>query len=429
MSSRRVVCATYNGKLARGRVRALTTGEPSEDLTGWLALDDNGVPLGRDGAPEFVAVGFQEMIPLHLALAGFTKTALDLHNDELLSAIDARFGRGGGGASPSSEKGGSTCASSYRLVAREVLGGITLLVYARADVAQRVQRVSRATAACGVFGLMGNKGAVGVRVTLREDGVGGSGKGDSVWTFVSAHFAAHQGECEARNADWREICRRLVFEEDAGDKGLFDTGHLFFFGDLNYRISLTSPKKLPLHLLSHGISSLDPTDPSTFSTLLAHDQLRQEQRAGRTLHHLSEGAIAFPPTYKFKPGSVGEYKDFRKRVPGWCDRVLYASAAGDDTKVESYRSVMEFTRSDHKPVAATISIPSSAVTARLAHHAPYALDRAHRLKRAVGTALDRLVGALWCLVMLAGLNRDLRLGFFNLALASATAYYRRYAMP
>ncbi|BGP46217.1 hypothetical protein JCM10450v2_002057 [Rhodotorula kratochvilovae] len=421
MSARRVVCATYNGKLARGSIRALTTGEPSDDLTGWLgALDDDG---GAEGtAPDFVAVGFQEMIPLHLALAGFTKTALDLHNDELLSAIEARFGR-----SPYNEKSGSPSApTSYRLLAREALGGITLLVYAHSRVAQRVQRVSRATAACGVLGVMGNKGGVGVRVTLAEEG----DKAPSEWTFVSAHLAAHQGECEARNADWREIVRRLVFEEEDGEKGLFDTGHLFFFGDLNYRISVTSPKKLPLHLLSHGISSLNPSDPSSFSTLLAHDQLRQEQSAGRTLHHLREGAITFPPTYKFKPGTVSEYKDFRKRIPGWCDRVLFVSAAGDDAKVDSYRSVMDFTRSDHKPVAATISIPAgSALTTRLSHAAPFARDPTYKLKRTLGTALDRLVGALWCLVMLAGFNRDLRLGFVNLALASATAYYRRYVMP
>lgn len=60
-------------------------------------------------------------------------------------------------------------------------------------------------------------------------------------------------------------------------------------------------------------------------------------------------------------------------------------------------------------VAATISIPSTAVTSRLPHEPPYALDLgSYRLKRTLGLVLDRLVGLLWCLVMLAGLNRDLR---------------------
>lgn len=66
---------------------------------------------------------------------------------------------------------------------------------------------------------------------------------------------------------------------------------------------------------------------------------------------------------------MSEFKDFKKRVPGWCDRVLFATwADGPDgagefvrkedgksvkrkgAKVEVYRSVQSFTGSDHKPV-------------------------------------------------------------------------------
>lgn len=61
MSRYRIQCATYNGKLAKGRTHSLASGEPSDDLSAWLAptLEDGG-----DEAPDFVAVGFQEMIPL-----------------------------------------------------------------------------------------------------------------------------------------------------------------------------------------------------------------------------------------------------------------------------------------------------------------------------------------------------------------------------
>ncbi|GAA5996478.1 phosphoinositide 5-phosphatase INP54 [Rhodotorula paludigena] len=409
-AARKVVCATYNGKLARGRTAALARGEPTDDLTAWLTLDTGGRKGGEgDAAPDFVAVGFQEMIPLHLALAGFTKTAIDLHDDELRNAIDTRYA--------SSEKAGE----GYRLVARNAIGGIVLLVYARAPaVSQRVVSVQSATIGCGVLGVMGNKGAVGIRVVLAED------EGESVWTFVSAHLAAHQNQVEARNSDWKEIVSRLVFAgADGRESQLFETGHLFFFGDLNYRISLTSPKKLAPHLLAHSISSLSPSDPSSCTSLLAQDQLQQEQSAGRTLHHLREGPITFQPTYKFLPGSRDKYKDFRKRPPGWCDRVLFASSAGDKAEVLDYHSVMDFTRSDHKPVAATISIPSSSLTRPLPRAAPFPLERSYRLKHTVGRALDRLVGVVWCLVMLAGFNRDARIGIANLAIAAATAYYRR----
>lgn len=124
--------------------------------------------------------------------------------------------------------------------------------------------------------------------------------------------------------------------------------------DLNYRISTTSPARMDRDELLRELSQVATaagTDRRSAvpAKLLAQDQLQQERAQGKTLHHLREGPIAFPPTYKYKPGSRDEFSP--KRVPGWCDRVLYASAAGDAFEVLSYRSVMEFTRSDHKPVS------------------------------------------------------------------------------
>lgn len=105
-------------------------------------------------------------------------------------------------------------------------------------VATRVKDVQVNTVACGVFGLLGNKGAVGVRITLREEPPLARGGGDeagreSSWTFVSAHLAAHQDQNEARNQDWRSIVERLVFPDSAAAANaaqILDTGHLFFFG-------------------------------------------------------------------------------------------------------------------------------------------------------------------------------------------------------
>lgn len=134
--------------------------------------------------------------------------------------------------------------------------------------------------------------------------------------------------------------------------------------DLNYRISLTSPERLDRDKLVHDLSELAAASRNACeegaavpAKLLAQDQLRQEQARAKSLHHLHEGEITFPPTYKYKPGSRDELSS--KRVPGWCDRVLYASAAasaaeGEEVKVLSYRSVMEFTRSDHKPVSSFV---------------------------------------------------------------------------
>ncbi|GAA6001122.1 hypothetical protein JCM10207_007422 [Rhodosporidiobolus poonsookiae] len=420
----RICCCTFNEHLSQGH-----KGDSSASLAAWLgpALSESEGTKAHDEAPEFVAAGFQELIPLHLSLSGLTSSTLSRYNTDLLAALHKRYPR--------------QSASGYALVARHSLGGIALLVYARRDVAQRVKSVETAQAGCGVFGLMGNKGAVGARVTLvepapeatgkAEAGAGKDARQESTFTFVAAHLAAHQSQkwVERRNQDWRSIVERLVFVDERGEEAqLFDPGHLFFFGDLNYRLSRTSPRPLPLDILSTQLSALStPSAHEAYATLLPHDQLTQERTTGRTLHHLREGPIAFPPSYKFRLGT-SEYVSPEKRVPSWTDRVLFASSADADAKVERYDSVHSFERSDHKPVIALISLPADLAPKRLPFRAPFPIDPSWRLKRALGTVLDRLVGVVWCLVMLAGLGKDVRLGVVNLVLAALTAYYRRNYM-
>ncbi|BGP54057.1 hypothetical protein JCM8202v2_001629 [Rhodotorula sphaerocarpa] len=385
----------------------------------------------REGVPDLVAVGLQEMMPLHLALAGLSGSTLDAHDQKLRQAIDSLYTAPSAGSA--AENGAAGGKVRYSLVGRQAVGAIALLVYARDDtVAPQVKDVQINTVGCGVLGLVGNKGAVGIRVTLRPDGSSRAddgdddARGDSSWTFVSAHFAAHQDEDEARSNDWRNVVRRLVLQDGSRETQLFDTGHLFFCGDLNYRISLTSPTRLDRKAVSDDVGQLarSPSDAPPSPRLLAQDQLRQEQQRGVTLHHLREGEITFPPTYKYKPGSRDELSS--KRVPGWCDRVLYASAAGEEVDVASYTSVMDFTRSDHKPVSAHFVIPASSVPGRIAAAAPFGIDPAWRLKQLLGLVLDRLVGGVWTLIMLAGFNRDLRLGLVNISIVTLTLIYSRH---
>ncbi|KAL8293008.1 hypothetical protein RQP46_000702 [Phenoliferia psychrophenolica] len=452
----RVQCCTYNGHLAQGS-------DPREpDLTSWLipTLAETSAEFPSDGEPaDIVAIGFQEMIPLHLSLLGLTRTALDLHDHKLKAAIEAHA------TVTRREVTSDSPHETYTLLSKKCLGGIALLVYTRdRTTTSRVVDVRVATAACGIFRRMGNKGAVGVRITIEEeenDDEGdekaddGEDTGDTVFTFVTAHLAAHDHGLERRNEDWRSIVERLVFAPDgpsefykpkrakdvfkklvqastlnAGGIQIYDTSYLFFFGDLNYRISTKTPKTLPLRLIAHKIQNDLPA-------LLAQDQLRQQQELGRTLHNLREGPITFTPTYKFKPGTVDTYKKFEKRVPGWCDRVLFATwADGEDgagsiikksigkngeevekaakrkgAKVELYRSVMAFTKSDHKPVTSIIALPrhpKGSHALRLPFAAPFKIDPLWRQKQLVGWALDRFVGFFWCIVMLAGFNRDLK---------------------
>lgn len=119
-------------------------------------------------------------------------------------------------------------------MSKKVLGGIALLVYTRdLTITNKVVDVRVATAACGIFRLMGNKGGVGVRITVDdisdhddEDEEEVTGKieeshmeeknntGNTVYTFVTAHLAAHDHGLQRRNEDYRSIVERLVFSPD-----------------------------------------------------------------------------------------------------------------------------------------------------------------------------------------------------------------------
>jgi len=93
----------------------------------------------------------------------------------------------------------------------------------------------------------------------------------------------------------------MVFVDDARRHlQIYDTSHLYVFGDLNYRVSLKNPRHLSLEQFGDMLKK-------DHRELLVHDQLHQEITGARTLHGLSEGEITFPPSYKFKVGT-DDYK-------------------------------------------------------------------------------------------------------------------------
>lgn len=166
------------------------------------------------------------------------------------------------------------------------------------------------------------------------------------------------------------------------------SSHLFVAGDLNYRISTTTPTALARF-----------PNLKTYPEFLDRDQLTQEKNAGRTLHGLSEAPIHFPPTYKIKhlsrekAADAVNKQDFDKAVeegredevipwkwashrwPGWCDRILYLDTPnwvkrqysdgdnGHSSKpvpgiiVHAYDSLPTMITSDHQPVYLRASVP------------------------------------------------------------------------
>lgn len=240
---------------------------------------------------------------------------------------------------------------------------------------------------------MGNKGAVGLRCLYGEE----EGGSTTELTFVATHLAAMEWNLAKRNANWASIVRGLTFEnpeavverhrvsgehgeasetsrllhEDLDEahrrlqKELHDisvykpSSHLFVGGDLNYRISTTSPPP------GAAFPSLDEDSEHHYLKFWPLDQLTREKEAGRTLHGLSEGKVEFPPTYKYvvKPNGKDDenprWEFAPHRYPSWTDRILYLNTPSSlpDITVETYDAMPILASSDHRPVFLRASVP------------------------------------------------------------------------
>lgn len=217
--SLRVQVGTYNFNLQ-------DTSTPFPDLQSWLVptlsesrreYNATSLTQGRE-APDIYAVGFQELLPLHLAFAE-TQQAHDVryHTErEIRRAVrhhaaitrpDGLYPPGGG-------------PEDYTLIGEVHLVGISLYVLGRnrSGIPERVKEIRASTASTGFFNLLGNKGAVALRIVLdspkhekfQPDTLPKAAE-DEVVTLLCAHLTAHDHNVPRRNQDFETIVRRLAF--------------------------------------------------------------------------------------------------------------------------------------------------------------------------------------------------------------------------
>ncbi|KAJ1310455.1 hypothetical protein OPQ81_007188 [Rhizoctonia solani] len=372
--------------------------------------------------PDIVAVGFQELLPLHLALTGLSRGVVDARDELLRSQIEKH----------NSSEGEPT---TYTLVAKIVNVGVALLIYARDHgVGQRISDVQTAWTGFGPA-WVGNKGAVGVRFRISSEFGGGGGE---VMTFVCTHMTAHVHNLKTRLEDWEHTVKTLLFpktnkESAITDRSIYATSHLFVFGDTNSRLDVPASNG---HSLTHDDVVAQVSTPEGREQAKNWDQLRREINLGNTFHGLREGKFwGFPPSYKYIIGETDIFSE--KRLPAWTDRIFYTTYLDSPATPETsyitpvlYTSVPSYSTSDHKPVVALLRVPSastSSLTPMLYHHTNIPFQPSYYsavIKNFIGKVLGWILGWLWCIFWFIGAGHaGVGLGNFVVG-ASAAAWWK-----
>ncbi|NXI68732.1 PI5PA phosphatase, partial [Anseranas semipalmata] len=298
------------------------TAMPPNDVTSLLHLN-----TGETNDVDMIAIGLQEVnckINKRLKDALFTDQWSELFMDVL---------------SP----------FHFVLVSTVRMQGVILLVFAKYYHLPFLQDIQTDCTRTGLGGYWGNKGGVSVRLSIFGHMV----------CFLNCHLPAHLEKAEQRKEDFATILHMQQFEGHAAS-GILDHDLVFWFGDLNFRI-----ESLDIRFVKYAI------DNSILSQLWEKDQLNIAKSAWPVLTGFQEGPLNFPPTFKFDVGTNNYDSSAKKRKPAWTDRILWkikspsvGLGAGGRRPSQGILSVsqlcycshMEYTISDHKPVAAIFAV-------------------------------------------------------------------------
>lgn len=275
---------------------------PTVGLAEWLSVDEE--------PPDVYGIGFQEL-DLNTETFLFNNTPKE---QEWLNAV----------------LNGIHPKAKYKNVRLVRLVGMMLIILVQEKHFAYVSKVAIDTVGTGIMNKLGNKGAVAVRFELHNTSI----------CFVNAHMAAHLEEVERRNEDHDCIFQRTCFHMNINSppKTIKDHDHIYFIGDMNYRINP-----------SDAVNIREVASSGDFKILLENEQLNQQRAIKRVFHKFNEGDILFKPTFKYDVDSDEWDSSEKARQPAWCDRILWY---GDGIVQNVYRSHPALKISDHKPVSA-----------------------------------------------------------------------------
>ncbi|KAH6910664.1 Endonuclease/exonuclease/phosphatase [Coprinopsis sp. MPI-PUGE-AT-0042] len=267
-----------------------------------------GLPIDQGSiAPTMLVLGFQELDLSTEALIYNTGPAKE---DAWVMACIAGLGENG-------DEWEKVSFKPMSLASKQLVGMLIVILVKKQSrfYFGDVQCISAGT---GVMGVMGNKGASAIRVSYyppphKHDGTRKRRRmKPTILTFVNAHLAAFDEMVDKRNADYRELTRRLRFnaptrhaqphdeeadEEEEGEAiettSVFESDVLFWLGDLNYRIDIPD---IPLRRI---LRDDEWANPDKFETLRRFDQLHKAMEQKKAFVGFLESKITHLPCVSF----------------------------------------------------------------------------------------------------------------------------------
>ncbi|XP_054646541.1 phosphatidylinositol 3,4,5-trisphosphate 5-phosphatase 1 isoform X2 [Dunckerocampus dactyliophorus] len=251
---------------------------------------------------------------------------------------------------------------SFKQVAIHTLWNIRIVVLAKPEHENRISHVFSDSVKTGIANTLGNKGAVGVSFMFNGTSFG----------FVNSHLTSGSEKKLRRNQNYLNILRFL----NLGDKKLnpFDITHrfthLFWLGDLNYRLDLPNTEA------EYIVSKIKQQQ---YQDLLCRDQLTMERNDQKVFLHFAEEEITFAPTYRFERYTRDKYAYTKAKatgtkynLPSWCDRILWKSYPLVHVVCQAYGCTNDIMTSDHSPVFASfeVGVASQFVSKRDPNSAP-----------------------------------------------------------
>jgi hypothetical protein len=164
------------------------------------------------------------------------------------------------------------------------------------------------------------------------------------------HLASGLHKVEERLSQMKEIYEKgFLCNPETKLKECIIENHniVFLVGDLNFRIPIENANCRNL------------IEQNFLSEIICEDQLIKLLKTHPLVSKFREAAITFAPTYKYNKKSNDYDTSKKKRIPAYCDRIIYSDSRNNLKEnfinCRCYNRA-EITNSDHKPVYAIYEI-------------------------------------------------------------------------